>query len=71
MAAYLAFFLTSTASATDPAASAARIMFEDAKVLTDVASQLRQSPSENGSPNALFRRFRPAILDDDMAPSGG
>ena len=38
--AYLAIFLTSAAS--DPAASAARIRFEDANVLTHVASQMRQ-----------------------------
>ena len=44
--AYLAIFLTSAASATDPAASAARIRFEDANVLTDVASQMRQRPRE-------------------------
>ena len=42
--AYLAIFLTSAASATDPAASAARVRFEDAKVLTHVASQMRQLP---------------------------
>ena len=44
--AYLAIFLTSAASATDPAASAARIRFEDASVLTHVASQMRQRPRE-------------------------
>ena len=44
--AYLAIFLTSAASATDPAASAARIRFEDANVLTHVASQMRQRPRE-------------------------
>ena len=40
--AYLVIFLTSAASSTDPAASAARIRFEDANVLTHVASQMRQ-----------------------------
>ena len=44
--AYLAIFLTSSAS--DPAACAARIMFEDANVLTHVASQMRQRPREYG-----------------------
>ena len=51
--AYLAIFLTSAASATDPAASAtdpaasaARIRFEDANVFTHVASQMRQRPRE-------------------------
>ena len=44
--AYLAIFLTSAASATDPAASAARIRFDDANVLTHVASQMRQRPRE-------------------------
>ena len=39
--AYLAIFLTSAASATDAAASAARIRFEDANVLTHVASQMK------------------------------
>ena len=43
---YMAIFLTSSASATDPAASAARIRFEDANVLTHVASQMRQRPRE-------------------------
>ena len=33
--------MTSAASATDPAASAARILFEDANVLTHVVSQMR------------------------------
>ena len=46
--AYLAIFLTSAASATDPAARAARIRFEDANVLTHVASQMRQRPREQG-----------------------
>ena len=41
---YLAIFLTSAASATDPAASAARIRFEDANVLTHVASQMCPPP---------------------------
>ena len=36
--AYLVIFLTSAVSATDPAASAARTRFEDANVLTHVAS---------------------------------
>ena len=48
--AYLAIFLTSAASATDPAAnaaSAARIRFEDANVLIHVASQMRQRPREH------------------------
>ena len=40
--AYLAIFLTSAASATDQAAIAARIRYEDANVLTHVASQIRQ-----------------------------
>ena len=44
--AYLAIFLTSAASVTDPAASAARIRFEDAHVLTHVASQMRERPRE-------------------------
>ena len=51
--AYMAIFRTSAASAMDPAASAmdpaasaARIMFEDANVLTHVASQMRQRPRE-------------------------
>ena len=44
--AYFAIFLTSAASATDPAASAARIRFEDANVVTHVASQMRQRPRE-------------------------
>ena len=35
-----------TATATDPAAIAARIMFEDANVLTYVASQMTQRPRE-------------------------
>ena len=46
--AYLAIFLTSAASPTDPAASAARIRFEDANVLTHVVSQMRQRPREYG-----------------------
>ena len=46
--AYLAIFLTSAVSATDPAASAARISFEDANVLTHVGSQMRQRPREHG-----------------------
>ena len=41
--AYLAIFLTSAASATDPAASAARIRFEDANVLSQVASQMKKN----------------------------
>ena len=41
--AYLAIFLTSAVSATDPAA---RIRFEDANVLTHVVSQMRQRPHE-------------------------
>ena len=36
-------------SATDPAASAARIRSEDANVLTHVASQMRQRPREKGN----------------------
>ena len=46
--AYLAIFLTSAASATDPAASAASIRFEDANMLTHVASQMRQRPRDQG-----------------------
>ena len=46
--AYFAIFLTSAASATDPAASAERIRFEDANVLTHVASQMRQRPRKQG-----------------------
>ena len=44
--AYLAIFLTSATSATDPAASAARIRFVDANVLTHVASKMPQRPRE-------------------------
>ena len=46
--AYLAIFLPSAASATVPAANAARVRFEDAKVLTHVAAQMRQQPRELG-----------------------
>ena len=38
--AYFVIFLTSAASTTDPAASAARVRFEDAEVLTHVATQM-------------------------------
>ena len=44
--AYLAIFLTSAESVMDPAASADRIRFEDANVLTPLASQMRQRPRE-------------------------
>ena len=40
---YLTIFLTSAALATDPAAG---VWFEDAKVLTHVASQMRQRSRE-------------------------
>ena len=44
--AYLSIFLTATASATYPAASAARVMVKDTKVLTHVEFQMRQWPRE-------------------------
>ena len=40
--AYMATFLTSAASSTDPTASAASFRFEDANVLTHVESLMRQ-----------------------------
>ena len=72
--AYFSIFLTSAASATDPAASAARIRFEDASVLTHVASQMRQRPREQGYtviPSGRFPspRSRPdgSSMDDSPA----
>ena len=46
--AYLAIILTSASSASDPAANAARIRFEDANVLTHIVPQMRQRPREYG-----------------------
>ena len=62
--AYLAIFLTSAASATDPATSAARIRFEDANVLTHVASQMRQRPLWIDSQSAMRTKINYSLILD-------
>ena len=53
----LAIFLTAAASATHPAASAARVSFKESRMLTHLASQLGQRPCEQGFAVIPSRRF--------------
>ena len=69
--AYLAIFLTSAASATGPAVSAARIRFEYANVLTHIASQMRQRPREKGYTVIPSGRFpSPRSRQDGLSMDG-
>ena len=52
-----AIFLTSVASATHPAASAARVSFKKSRMLTHLASQLGQRPCQHGFPVIPSSRF--------------